>query len=344
MGKFYFIVSSKKASTRKSIENELIKVNTLIAERKIVSAHKAITALKVSHGQILNDFRLAINDSENKIQLVKNEAELHINNLIAEVKDNLLDKGGNSIETSSVKKINDNQEIPLSLKEKLNEGLSSIEKEYQHGIIPNQQECYTRYELPVCDARGVYSFYTAPKNGTIVFPYRRRKVELRGFTEKGFEDKLRNSFSNNKNYQVLGDVSILTAEGYHPYEPDISIIEVNDRFGIRIDVEIDEPYSGLEKSPIHYIGCGDDFRDKNLANHGWIVIRFSEKQIHNEPSKCINYIRYILSLIDNDIISIHDFPTADKRWTEIEAQIMSVKDFRENLLHPQIRNHPQKMI
>ena len=66
----YFIVSSKKASTRKSIENELIKVNTLIAERKIVSAHKAITALKVSHGQILNDFRLAINDSENKIQLV----------------------------------------------------------------------------------------------------------------------------------------------------------------------------------------------------------------------------------------------------------------------------------
>ena len=38
----YFIVSSKKATTRKSIENELIKVNTLIAERKIVSAHKAI--------------------------------------------------------------------------------------------------------------------------------------------------------------------------------------------------------------------------------------------------------------------------------------------------------------
>ena len=95
-----------------------------------------------------------------------------------------------------------------------------LEKEYQHGIIPNQQECYTRYELPVCDARGVYSFYTAPKNGTIVFPYRRRKVELRGFTEKGFEDKLRNSFSNNKNYHVYfteigGLMFLMFAGSYH---------------------------------------------------------------------------------------------------------------------------------
>ena len=232
-----------------------------------------------------------------------------------------------------MRKFDDNQEIPLSLKEKLKEGLSSVEKIYQQGLIPKQQECHTDYDLPMCNERGMYSFYTAPSKGTIVFPYRRRKVELRGYTEKNFEDKVRKSFSNNANYQVLGDVSILTAEGYHPYEPDISIIEVNNRYGIRIDVEIDEPYSGLNRTPIHYLGCGDEFRDKNLANHGWIVIRFSEKQIYNESSKCINYIKYILSLIDKDVISINDFPTTEKRWTEIEAQIMSVKGYRERLLH-----------
>lgn len=332
-GAIFIVSSNNKKKARKAIENDLVKLNTLISEKKIVSAHKALIELKESNSSVLNDYRHIINDSENKIQLVKDEYKLSINDLIEEAKDNLINKGGNSLSTSSVREFNDNQEIPSSIKEKLNESLSSIDKEYQQGIIPDQQECYTHYELPICNDREHYSFYSAPSIGTIVFPYRRRKVELRGYTEKNFEDKLKLSFSNNRNYQILGDVSILTAEGYHPYEPDISIIEVNNKFGIRVDVEIDEPYSGLEKTPIHYVGCGDEFRDKNLANHGWIVIRFSEKQIHNEPSKCINYIRHIMSLIDKDIVSINDFPTPDKRWTEIEAQIMSVKGYRENLLH-----------
>lgn len=345
VGIVYIAISYQKSNKRKVIEGEFIKLNTLVSEKKVVSAHNAIDSLKKTHGAVSNDYQLVINDIEKKSQLVKDELEHCVNELIVEAKDNLVNKGGTSLSSSSIRKFNDNQEIPFSLKEKLKEGLKLIEIDYQHGIIPAQHECYTKYKLPTCNEREHYSFYSAPLIGTVVFPYRRRKVELRGYTEATFEKQLIISFSNNMNYLILGDVSIYTAEGYHPYEPDISIIEVNNKYGIRIDIEIDEPYSGFEKTPIHYIGCGDEFRDKNLSNHGWIVIRFSERQVHKEASRCINYIRYILSLIDSDVTYINDFPEPDSRWTEIEAKKMSVNGYRENLLqHTFCRNKTEAII
>ncbi len=142
------------------------------------------------------------------------------------------------------------------------------------------------------------------------------------------------SFGTNNRYNVLGDVSILPVDGVHPYEPDIAIIETDNKYGIRIDIEIDEPYSGLDKKPIHFIGCGDEFRDRNLSNLGWIVIRFSERQIFKETDKCINYVKYVIGLIDNTIYPASTvFPTPDKRWTEIDARLMAARNYREKLLN-----------
>lgn|SRR5574344_52150 len=195
------------------------------------------------------------------------------------------------------------------------------------------ENIYTRYSIEKCKTL-YYCYFTAPDKNTIVYPHRNQKVERRGYTEQKFEEKLKYSFKEIKNYEVLGNVSIHYSKYNHPYEPDIAIIENGNKYGIRIDIEIDEPYDGINKKPIHFIGCGDSFRDKMLAKLGWIVIRFSEKQIFIEPNKCINYIKEIISRIDDSIISDSSiFPTMDKCWTEFEAKSMLVNKQREKLLN-----------
>lgn len=220
--------------------------------------------------------------------------------------------------------------------------VSVINDGYQPGIIPEQKIFQTNYLVPnVKQKEGYYCFVLFPKTGTTVFPYRRRRIEKRGYTETGFETKLRAGLAEFINYKVLGDVCILPVEDAHPYEPDIAIIEKEHHLGIRIDIEIDEPYTGYEQKAIHFIGCGDEYRDANLCNLGWIVIRFSEKQVYTEAEKCIGYIKHVLSLIDNSL-SYSNFvsPQADKKWTSTEAVIMAAKGYREAYLHHQF-NRPE---
>lgn len=213
--------------------------------------------------------------------------------------------------------------------------VSVINDGYQPGIIPEQKIFQTNYPVPnVKQKEGYYCFVLFPKTETIVFPYRKRRIEKRGYTETGFETKLRASLAEFINYKVLGDVCILPVEDAHPYEPDIAIIEKEHHLGIRIDIEIDEPYTGYEQKAIHFIGCGDEYRDANLCNLGWIVIRFSEKQVYTETEKCIGYVKHILSLIDNTLSHTNFIsPQADKRWTSTEAVIMAAKGYREAYLH-----------
>ena len=112
-----------------------------------------------------------------------------------------------------------------------------------------------------------------------------------------------------------------------------TIVEKDFERGFRIDIEIDEPYTGYERKPIHYIGCGDNYRDHVLINHGWIVVRFSEKQIYEESSKCMAYIKYLIDSICNSGNAPYEYPTYDKKWTVNEARILSVQKYRERLLN-----------
>lgn len=248
------------------------------------------------------------------------------------------DFDGDSAQIESVKKDTNRvlqRKFPIRVNNEVRPPIKVINNEYQHGIIPKQQILQTNYPVPNVELQeGYYCFTRFPKTGTTVFPYRRRKVEKRGYTETGFEKKLIAGLADFVNYEVLGDVSILPVNGVHPYEPDIAIIEKDNYLGIRVDIEIDEPYTGYEQKAIHFIGCGDEYRDANLCNLGWIVIRFSEKQIYTETEECIGYIKYILSLIDKSM-SCSGFisPHADKRWTSTEAVIMAAKGYRESYLH-----------
>lgn len=179
-----------------------------------------------------------------------------------------------------------------------------------------------------------YAVSKFPEKGTILYPYRRRKTARTGHIEKYFFEQLCEWLP--AQVRPIHDICINVSDDSRPYEPDIALfIEGYDT--IRIDVEIDEPYAAFSKEPIHYITCGDEYRDDLLNRHGWIVVRFAEKQIKKYPKSCVLYlVKLIKSLvpqiaIPTDLQSVNPLPPM-KRWTKNEAIIMAANGEREKYL------------
>ena len=110
------------------------------------------------------------------------------------------------------------------------------------------------------------------------------------------------------------------------YYPDFTF--VCKKTGLHIDVEIDEPYTLKDKKPIHYIGSNDNKRNKFFLEQNWCVIRFSEKQIVQQPELCIELIKSFLSAIHNKSENYEINLKKDKRWNYEEALVMSYNDSR----------------
>ena len=332
---------SKELQTLKTnidIDYHLSNAEIALHSNKVITARTELNSaksllIKVSdakRSEKLEDLSLQLETIEDKL---KKEAAKRLKEARKEV------ENGQFIDIEIVKKKVQPtiiQETPKEIQNAIKSFVGEVEEQYKQGIIPEQTLDYVQYnasKLTVPNKEGYYCYTLFPPQNTILFPYRRKKVERRGYTEESFQKALCNSITEYSDLMVLGDVSILTKNGSHPYEPDIAIVEKDFERGFRIDIEIDEPYTGYERKPIHYIGCGDNYRDHVLINHGWIVVRFSEKQIYEESSKCIAYIKYLIDSICNSGNAPYEYPTYDKKWTENEARILSVQKYRERLLN-----------
>ena len=191
------------------------------------------------------------------------------------------------------------------------------------------------YSLSSSKNHNEYEFYKSPDKGTIVYPHRHHKAKIRGYSEEMFECLIRGSF-NNVGLEVYGDVNLKLSDTARSYEPDIAIV-ANNQNNIRIDIEIDEPYSLVSRTPIHYTEDNSDaVRDAIMRNAGWIVMRFAEEQIVKEPMSCISSIARLLMIIDSSLVpdtcSFHEFPKPVKRWTKAEAELMAQNNYRESYL------------
>ncbi len=180
-----------------------------------------------------------------------------------------------------------------------------------------------------------YPVVKYPRRGSIVFPHRSRSMARMGYMEPFFLDYLQTAFDGCR-LLMIGDCSILPREYNSPYEPEIAIISV-EHPSVRIDVEIDEPYAAFSKEPMHYVECGDDFRDANLNNLGWIVIRFTEHQVYSNTKGCAAFIAQVLHDVQPGMslphnLLTHPAPETARRWQEIEAKVMATERYRENYL------------
>lgn len=174
-----------------------------------------------------------------------------------------------------------------------------------------------------------YPIVLMPQTNSLLKLPREGRSDARGYKEKDFLNELQKadlpiSISVDKHLSILGRTL--------PYEPDFVLYDKG--LNLYIDVEIDEPYDGYSRTPTHISNGTDRIRDRFFIDSGWVVIRFTEHQIHTNPTGCVSTIRYIVdSLRDN--VQNAKMPNSvvhEEKWDSVQAIIWERNLYRENYL------------
>jgi hypothetical protein len=145
----------------------------------------------------------------------------------------------------------------------------------------------------------LYPVVKMPKKNTILKLPRNGRSNQKGYKEHDFYNKIKQSITE---IEITDNVHMVIPNFNKPYEPDIVLFDKS--LNLYIDIEIDEPYDGYYRYPTHYINPEDEIKQDNIRDlffteSGWIVIRFTEKQVHCESYACIDYIKNVLHSIYN---------------------------------------------
>ncbi|MFT5253674.1 MAG: hypothetical protein ACI87N_002716 [Flavobacteriales bacterium] len=183
-----------------------------------------------------------------------------------------------------------------------------------------------------------YPYVLMPKpNCVIKFP-RKGRNGRKGFKEEDFKRYIEKYFKID--FQVFDDRFILVKNGSKPYEPDFTLIDEKNGINIFLDIEIDEPYEGLndinKRKPTHFQHA-DINRNNAFKNRGWIVIRFAEIQVHQEPESCCRFIADVLKSINPKYSTSESLKKTDRvkpirQWQKEEAEKWSLERYREKYL------------
>lgn len=194
------------------------------------------------------------------------------------------------------------------------------------------------YTSSKSDQTDVYPIFRCPPKNTVVRSYRVGTTKRRGFKEEVFQREIEKVFGNH--FIVSGELRINTGKDTRPFEPDIALINKKNDC-LRIDVEIDEPYAGVTRQPTHCKG-DDTMRDIYFVDRGWIVIRFSEYQVHMYEKECLRFISDVIKAVSTtysipeSLVKLQ--PTKDEKlWDVVQAQKWEKAKYREEYLNHEFR-------
>lgn len=155
---------------------------------------------------------------------------------------------------------------------------------------------------------------------------------IKGYSEKAFGEYLTRYFANN-----IKQNSAFTIPNFdYPYSPDFAYIDKESN--LHIDIEIDEPYAYLNKTPTHYLNAENDLRrNQFFLDRYWIVVRFSEEQVVKHPESCCKIIALVICKFTNNDWILDDFveiPDLErmKVWSYEEAKNMAKNQYRDQYL------------
>ncbi len=158
-------------------------------------------------------------------------------------------------------------------------------------------------------------------------------IKKRGVSELFFADELKK-----KGYDVFVDKKVRVGSTF--YFPDIILV----KDGLFVDVEIDEPYSGGDGSPIHYLykhngimESIDSDRNAFFIKQGFEVVRFSEEQVLLHAQECIQFIQsFISSICKGGEKLVLPSNIVLKKWTKEQAHRLAYQKYRNTYVPKQM--------
>lgn len=171
-----------------------------------------------------------------------------------------------------------------------------------------------------------YPVVKMPQEGAYLKLPRQGRAMGKGYKERDFHKAI---VANIPHVEV--DVNLHMAIPFYnrPYEPDIVLI--NRELNLYIDIEIDEPYDGYYRFPTHEIEKGDT-RDLFFTESGWVVIRFTERQVHLQEKECIEYIKDVLNSIYYYRFEEISNCIPESQWSYQQAVRWEKEHYREKYL------------
>lgn len=177
----------------------------------------------------------------------------------------------------------------------------------------------------------LYPVLLVPFFDTPILDYRTNRYSTGGVMEPVLINALNEISTIEPEIQILQNISIPINNRTYGYKPDIAIIwrEKN----IFIDIEIDEPYDLISRTPIHYKGCSDSLRNAYFLDNGWNVVRIAEKQIVDNCPSVVEYIKLCIYYLAEDIrFKTNSSIDRVNRWTYSEALEWAKNGYREAYL------------
>lgn len=172
--------------------------------------------------------------------------------------------------------------------------------------------------------------------GAEVKPPQPERSHIRGFFDNVFLNMLKNS--ELKSF-LREDVSLSVPCRAIPYEPAIALVD--EAAGIFVDVEMDAPYHGWYRTPLHYTEGKDEARDAYFVRCGWTVVRFTEHQVVVQPDACVELLRRVTGRLRGEVSGTDSLVVTEKRWTFKEAVAMERDLYREKYLGIQTFGPPE---
>ncbi|MRT92073.1 hypothetical protein [Ancylomarina sp. 16SWW S1-10-2] len=181
-----------------------------------------------------------------------------------------------------------------------------------------------------------YPVVKMPKEGALLKLPRKGRAMGKGYKENDFHEAILTHIP-----EVEVDIDLHMAIPFYnrPYEPDIVLI--NKALNLYIDIEIDEPYDGYYRFPTHNFNQDektdeivkkDDTRDLFFTESGWIIIRFTERQVHLQKAECITYIKDVINSIVNYRLVESSSCVSEPQWNQQQAVRWAKEHYREKYL------------
>jgi hypothetical protein len=182
-----------------------------------------------------------------------------------------------------------------------------------------------------------YPVVKMPIEGAYLKLPRKGRAMGKGYKEQKFHETL---VAKIPNIEVAVDVHLSIPFYNRPYEPDIVLIDKS--LNLYIDIEIDEPYDGFYRFPTHefikdeatdnnYIKK-DDTRDLFFTESGWVVIKFTERQVHLQEKECIALIKDVVNSIRSYTLEQSSNCVSEAQWDYQQAVRWQKNNYREQYL------------